>query len=119
MSEINIHGTLHLASTEEVFRVEGTLAKILNKLEHMMSAISDFAVKQQAHNDKVSTDLDSIAAQIKTLNDLIAKLQSSPGTITPADQAMLDQIEAAGAALGTKADALAGVVAAPPAPPAA
>jgi phosphoglycerate-specific signal transduction histidine kinase len=119
MSEINIHGTLHLASTEEVFRVEGTLAKILNKLEHIMSAISDFAVKQQAHNDKVSADLDTLSSMIADLNAKIAALQAAPGVLTPADQASLDAIQASGAALEAKADALAGVVATPPTPPAA
>lgn len=81
-----------------------------------MSAISDFAAKQNAHNAKVSADLDTINTGITNLNALIATLQNSAGTVTPEDQATLDQIEAAGAALETKADALANVT--PPTPPA-
>jgi hypothetical protein len=83
--------------------------------EIIMSAISDFAVKQNAHNAKVSSDLDAINTGISNLNALIATLQNSAGTVTPEDQATLDQIEAAGAALETKADALANVQ--PPAVP--
>ena len=94
-----------------------SLATLHQKVDQIMSAISDFKVKQDAHNQKVSDDLDAIAAQVKTMNDLIAKLQTSPGTITPEDQATLDQLDAAGAALATKADAMIAVT--PPVVPAA
>ena len=83
-----------------------------------MTALSDFAAKQNAHNIKVSLDLDSLSAGIADLNAKISALQNSSGTITAEDQALLDAVEASGAALETKADALAGVVAAPPVPPA-
>lgn len=95
----------------------GWLWATKNDIIKLMSKISDFATAVQANFDKVSTDLDSISTDIKALNDLITQLQNSPGTITPADQALLDQVQAAAAALQTKADA---AVPAPlPTPPAA
>lgn len=81
-----------------------------------MSAISDFAAKQQAFNADVSADLDAIQTSITNLNALIATLQNSAGAITPEDQATLDELQTEGTALQTKADALAGKT--PPTPPA-
>lgn len=74
-----------------------------------MSAISDFKVKQDAHNQKVSDDLKALAVSIQAQNDLIAKLQTSAGAITAEDQATLDALDAGGQALADQADALAGV----------
>jgi outer membrane murein-binding lipoprotein Lpp len=75
-----------------------------NKLEQIMSQITDFAAKCQASLDKVSGDLDSITTDIAALNTLIQTLQNSPGTLGPADQAALDTIATNAAALATKAD---------------
>ena len=83
----------------------------------IMSAISDFAALQAAYNTEVSSDLDAIQTAITALNAQITTLQNSPGTITPADQATLTSLQAAGVALQSKADALAGKT--PPTPPAA
>ncbi len=82
-----------------------------------MSAISEFAAKQDAHNAKVAADLDTISGKIADMNTLIGQLQNSSGSVTPEDQALLDKIEAAGKDLEAKADAVAGVV--PPTPPVA
>ncbi len=71
-----------------------------------MSAISDFAAKQKAHNDAISAGIDGIATDVKTLNDKITALQNSPGTITPEDQATLDQLDATGQALADKVKAV-------------
>lgn len=92
--EVNLH--IHAEGLECFLRLG----------ERIMSAISDFKVKQDAHNAKVSADLDAIAAGIKTLNDLIATLQNSSGTISAEDQATLDAADAAGQALSDKADAM-------------
>jgi hypothetical protein len=114
---IDVNIFVHPTSADEFRSIMKALATLQQLGEQIMSAISDFAVKQQAHNDKVSTDLDAIGAKIADLNTLVATLQNSPGAITAEDQATLDKIEAAGADLATKADALAGVV--PPTPPVA
>lgn len=80
-----------------------------------MSSISDYVAKQTVFNQDVSDDLDAIGAQIKALNDTITALQNSAGTVTPADQALIDQALAQAAALAAKADAAAGKT--PPTPP--
>ena len=78
-----------------------------------MTAISDFAAKQNAYNADVSNRLDAIQEEITTLNTQITTLQNSPGQITPADQATLDALVTSGASLQAKADALVNL----PAPP--
>jgi pyridoxal biosynthesis lyase PdxS len=102
------------------------LGDILDRLNHLkclgdniMSTISDFAAKQNAFNSKVSGDLDAVATQVTALNALITTLQNSNGTVTPADQATIDQMVAAGTALQAKADALVNTQASPPVVPAA
>lgn len=82
--------------------------------ETIMSAIGDFAASVQQSFDAISTDLDTITAGITSLDALITQLQNSPGSITPQDQALLDQIQTNVKALKEKADA---VNVAPPVPP--
>lgn len=71
-----------------------------------MSVLTDFAAKQQAHNDAVSNALDDIAKEIGTLNDNVVKLQAGPTTLTPEEQKALDAVEASGAAIEAKAKVL-------------
>ena len=85
----------------------------------IMSAISDFASKQNAHNDKIDTAIDGIQGDVTALKDLITKLQNSAGTITPEDQASLDALEARAAALEQKVTALDAQTENPPTPPTA
>ena len=59
-----------------------------------MSAISDFATKQNAHNDAIDAAVSGLTGDVKNLQDQIAKLQASQGQITPEDQALLDAIDA-------------------------
>ena len=105
---------IHSAGDEGISRA---LAHLLTLGDSIMSAISDFAVKQQAHNDKMAADLVSLASKADAQNALIQTLQNSPGPISPADQATLDQLDAGGNALVAQADAMVGVV--PPVVPAA
>lgn len=102
------------------FKVERKLDAILialtNFRSEIMSSISDFAAAQTAFNTDISNDLDAIQTQIADLNTLITTLQNSPGTISAADQATLDQLQSSGTALAAKADALSNKT--PPAPPA-
>ncbi len=119
-------------------RVERALDLILlnqrqlaRKLHTIMSAISDYVSKQEAHNasvdaslDAINTNVTDIVSDIGTLNDLITQLQNSSGQISADDQALLDQAEAQGQALQDKATALASAAQAaddltPPAAPAA
>ncbi len=58
-----------------------------------MSAISDFATKQNAFNDRQSAAVDGLIGDVKTLNDKIEALQNSAGQITPEDQALHPSLE--------------------------
>jgi hypothetical protein len=106
---------------------------ILNRIEqaerNIMSAISDFAAKQKAFNDRQATAIDSVVtsqggltADIAELKRLIEELQNSPGTITPEDQALLDDLTAKAEEATNKAESVAAALAAldqqtPPAVP--
>lgn len=67
-----------------------------------MSAISDFAAKQQAHNAAMDAAVDGIVADVGELKRLITELQNSAGKISAEDQATLDSLEAKAAALEAK-----------------
>lgn len=82
-----------------------------------MSQITDWAATEQASLTTISTTLDGIVTGIAALDVLIANFQNSPGTLSAADQAALDAIQASSTALVTKAGAI--VVNAPVPAPAA
>lgn len=94
-----------------------------------MSAISEYAAKQKAFNerqgaaiDKLVTSIGGVTEDVAELNRLIKELQDSPGTITPEDQATLDELTTAGEATAVKVEAAATALAAldaqnPPTPP--
>ncbi len=79
----------------------------LERLENkIMSAISDFAAKQNAFNDRMDTAIADLQGDVKSLNDQIAALQASTGGITPEDQAALDALQARASTIADKLDAL-------------
>jgi len=80
-----------------------------------MSAISEFAAKQNEFNDRVDAAVTGLTGDIQTLNDKITELQNSSGGITPEDQILLDDIEARSAVIATKLEALDALT--PPKPP--
>lgn len=80
-----------------------------------MSAVSDFAAKQKAFNEKIDVAVDGIVGDVKFLKDKIVELQNTPGPISAEDQALLDEIEAKTSAIVTKLDALDAET--PPTPP--
>lgn len=82
-----------------------------------MSAISDFATKQNAFNDRLDAAIAGIQGDVDTLNAAILKLQNSAGAITPEDQATLDALQARGAGITAKLEALDALT--PPTPPTA
>lgn len=71
-----------------------------------MSAISDFADKMSTHNNQVDTAIQGLTDDVGSLKQQIADLQASQGQITPADQALLDGIEAKAQAVSDKLVAL-------------
>lgn len=80
-----------------------------------MSKISEFSDKQNVHNDKIDAAIAGVKSDVQALNAKIEELQNSPGEITPADQALLDALEARGDAIEKKVVALDALT--PPTPP--
>lgn len=81
---------------------------MLTKQGKIMSAISDYATKQTAHNTAIAEDLTAIKGKLDEQTALITTLQNSAGVLTPEDQATLDQLEANNVALQSQADSTAG-----------
>ena len=78
-----------------------------------MSAITDWAATEDADLTGIKTELDAavttglaVAAGVTNLLAIIVTLQNSPGTISPADQAALDTLEAKAKALNAQAGTL-------------
>ena len=92
--------------------------EIKHQHHQIMSAISDFAAAQTKFQDRMDTAVTDLRGDVKNLNDQIAALQASPGTITPADQALLDGIQTRASTIADKLDALDALTppVAPPAP---
>jgi uncharacterized protein YaaN involved in tellurite resistance len=106
---------LLFAEWRELEEVKNLLHHIKHKLEDIMSAISDFAAKQAAHNDKIDKAIDGLTADIQALKDLIATLQNSPDEISAEDQATLDALETKAGQTADKLAALDDLT--PPTPP--
>lgn len=82
-----------------------------------MSAISDFAAKQNAFNDRIDAAVTGLQGDVDALNKTIQDLQNSAGTVTPEDQASLDALQARGEVIAAKLEALDALT--PPTPPSA
>lgn len=80
-----------------------------------MSAISDFAAKQTQFNDRLTAAIQGVAADVAALNAKIEELQNTQGSITPEDQALLDDLQTRGEALASALEAVDNLT--PPAPP--
>lgn len=80
-----------------------------------MSAVSDYVAKQKSYNERTAAAIDNVVGDIQRLNDKITELQNTPPVLDPADQALLDEIDAMGSALASKAEALDALT--PPAAP--
>lgn len=63
------------------------------------TAVND---QQDAAVDTLVSGVSGVTADVQFLNDTIAKLQNSPGELTPADQASLDALQARGKATADK-----------------
>lgn len=81
--------------------------------EEIMSAISDYAAKVDTAFAEIGTNVETLQGSIENvskdvagLKALIDKLQNSPGSITPEDQATLDKAQAAADALAAKVKAV-------------
>ncbi len=112
-----VHVYLHLA--------DDCSHKFLFEIKHLgdkiMSAISDFAAQQAVYNDQLNVAIDGLSSDIQALNDLISKLQNTPGVITPEDQALLDSLQEKSKIAADKLSALDALTppVVPPVPPVA
>lgn len=77
-----------------------------NAKVQIMSVISEFAAKQKGFNDRLDAAICGLTGDVQTLNDKIAELQNSRGSITPEDQALLDAIETRSELIASKLEAL-------------
>ena len=104
-----------LTILESLLRIRSSVDLLHSQGEKIMSAISDFATKQNAHNDAIDAAVSGLTGDVKNLQDQIAKLQASQGQITPEDQALLDAIDARSQGIADKLAALDALT--PPVPP--
>jgi len=101
---------------KEIRCTEKTLIHEIEKLEEkIMSKISEFAAKVNAHNDKMDTAIGGLTDDVQDLKDLVQQLQNTQGEITAEDQALLDAIETRSGTIAAKLEALDALT--PPPPP--
>jgi len=97
--DVNVHFPPDSAIERALTSIFNSLAFLKNQGVELMTAFSDFATKQATYNADIGAAIDGIVGDVKSLNDKITELQNSPGTISPADQALLDDLVTQGAAL--------------------
>ncbi len=85
--------------------------------QQQQSAITDWAAKEQVSLTSIGGTLTAISTGVAALDAMIIAFQNSPGTLSAADQAALDSIVAASAALNTQAQAINVTAPAPPTQP--
>lgn len=67
-----------------------------------MSKISEFAGQVSTSFEKIQIGVDGIKGDVDALNAKITELQNSAGTVSPEDQALLDDVQAKAGALADK-----------------
>lgn len=100
---------------DRIDEILSLLRELQNKEKKDMSQLTDWAATEQADLTAISATLDQVVTGVSALDNLITNFQNSPGTLSAADQAALDGIQAASKALVTKSAAIS---TAPPVPPA-
>lgn len=70
------------------------LAKILKKLEVIMSKISEYGDAVRGYFTDLNASLTGLTSDVAEMKALIEKLQNSPGEISPEDQKTLDELQA-------------------------
>lgn len=88
------------------FACHATKQDLRKAVDQIMSAISEFAVRQGAFNARIDAAVVGIGADVDALKALIVELQNTIGTVTPEDQALLDEIERRTGAVADRLDAL-------------
>ena len=108
--EISMHveAIKHLAQESWSELRQATKADLLEMEKRIMSAITDFAAKMTANFATLKTEITGLNAKITAFNN-------SPGTLSAADQAALDGIQAQSDALVAAANSTSAPVV-PPTP---
>ena len=77
-----------------------TKADLDNIERNIMEAIQNYAARVETAINAIGSDIDSVvtsfegvAKDVANLKEVIAKIQNSPGTLSPEDQASLDKGE--------------------------
>lgn len=101
--------------------LEKALAGLLKAIKEMevkvMSQISDYSDRVNAKLDSLATSVDGVVADVASLKKKIDDLQNSPGTITPEDQKLLDDIQSRVTSLADKVKTLDEATESPVEPP--
>lgn len=95
------------------------LHNLEQKVDRIMTAISDYHARVKTAFTMISAGLDGISTDIQTLNDKITQLQNNPGPISDADQALLDEIQGLADNVASRVSALDDQTAPPSPPPSA
>lgn len=78
--------------------------------------IVDYANRTREYHTRTATAHTNLAADVQTLKDKITELQNTPPVLDPADQTLLNEIEALAAGIATQAEALDNATPPPPPP---
>jgi peptidoglycan hydrolase CwlO-like protein len=88
-------------------KIESEVKNIMPTLRQTLTEIKAFQDAQSAAIDGIVASQAGLAGDIAALNAKITELQESAGKINAEDQALLDEIQAGGAAAAAKATAVA------------
>ncbi len=92
----------HHLTREDFKSLNHKLHVLIEQGERIMTTISDFVVAQNAFNDQMDVSIAGLKDDIKGLNDVILKLQSSQGQISAEDQKSLDDLQQKGKDIADK-----------------
>ncbi len=96
-------------------RRHNEVVQAIRKMEgRLMTAIQTFSDKVSKAFSDIATSVDGVAQDVTDLKAKIDELQNSPGSITPEDQALLDQVQQQATTLAEKVKALDDATAQPP-----
>lgn len=110
--DVTVHIHIHASGVDEI---KAMLANLLIVGNSTMSAISDFAARQKAFNERMDAAVEGLTGDVAELNRKIQELQNTSGAITPEDQALLDELQQRGEAIAQRLEALDAIR--PPVPP--
>ena len=94
----------HLSSIRKSLENLATKEDLRQMKEQIMTQVQTWAANEQVDLTNIAATLNNVAVGAAALKVLITNLQNSPGTLSAADQAALDGIQAASDALVIQAN---------------